>query len=932
MSSILTKQPKDYQKDILNQVISTDASTLIQLPTGSGKTFIAKLIALELTSKDQRVLFVTPQENLMEQTMEEFKSLRPQKVHGAAKYDPQHLISVSTNQTAKNRKDLKPDVIIVDEIHYGYTGKMLAELKDANPNSRIIGLSATPYDQDGVLLKGFEIILDDYDVKYMIENGYLVDIETYAAVPRNLFHKLDNIRIVAGDYDKQALVKLMGDPTAVLEVVNATKDHINKSKKTIIFAVNIKHANLLTEAYKKAGFSCEVLHSETKKQNDEIVSRFKKGYVKVLVSVNMLTTGFDVPDTDMAVIARPTKSQNLYKQMVGRIMRLAPDKTHAILLDCGGVVRNLGYPTDPIQERLKSGRAVGKHLCSFCGSQRLHPKHINEKIYWVCSECGGKKEAKEARIYRCESCNTYSGRNANLYMDDKALTLICQCGHHTVISTPHCNEVLTQVIDPKRKIEIITNRVIREYKELIEKYFGNKELNSYEIKNHIRDIEYKIKRDPDDFLELDLETVINKNNRFIPFVKDEKDAFLKNIPIMGEEIGKSLDKLTLSTTNTLKFISHKYKESVDLKSTHFEIKKTFTCDDTYKSNMMNPIRKANDAILELFTDKLWQDGFVYLSIENLLAVARMTKILEYADKIFLEKEMIQEKQFLKNFHESIEINFKNIHLGVLANTTSKMNKVISKKIKNDLDLIFDFNEAIEANIRQIAKALKIADDDIDDLFEIIVYSMQTTTQLSTSVNHEMKTVERKIFESRYPKISKLVYLEVRLIKNPDVKMKFINLAIETYQSNNTQMIFEEIEKIIETETKNAKIKNVHKEILLQLNKQAFEVKKFDLWHDSFFYLSYENFEGILGVFTLLGDNLKKSINSYFLENNEIDAKALALHMRSELHYTESNSFDIWKQKHPQEKKENLLKNSKKFKQFFNETIRNKIADFEKILS
>lgn len=789
-------QLRPYQIDIIQATIETNAPILIQVPTGGGKTVIAKEIALTLTARDQHVLFIAPKIILMDQTAEVFKGMKPHIVHGNHKYDPNHHILISTIQTAVNRKDLNPDVIIVDEVHHGYTGKNLEELKLAHPNSRIIGLSATPYDKDGVLLKGFDVVLNDYDIDYMIENGYLVHIEAFTAVRQNLNH----IKIVAGDYDKVELGKLMGNRNAVLEVVNATKERIAKSKKTIVFAVDINHAKLLTEAYKQAGLMANIVHSEQDKQEQkDIIEHFKKGHLKILVSVLMLTTGFDVPDTDTAVIARPTKSQNLYKQMVGRIMRLAQGKTHGTLLDCGNVL-HLGNPTDPIKERIKSNESSGKHLCASCGSSKLYPKKEGEKTFWICSVCGYKKEAKEARLYQCNSCKKFHGHSANLHLDEESLTLICDCGHCTIISIPQCDEVLVQVFDPKR-IEFMTKRILNQYQSLIVKYFGIEELKNIKIQTHIKELQYAIKQNPERFYSIDLEKFILSDNKFVGFDKifmDANDNIKMKISLNINEIGESSDKLILSTINTLKFISQKYKESDDLKSTHFEIKNEFAFDDIHKSNMMNPMRKANDAILSLFTDNVWQDWFVYLSIENLLAVPRVTKILDYVENTFLEQGKSQEKQILKNFHKFIETTFKNIHLVVLANDTSKTNKIISKKLKNDLNLIFDFNEKIEENIRKIAKILKIDDDDIDDLFETIVYSFSTQadsfineTQYATKTDVILSKAEMKALqeEAKYIKLKSksnaVRYHANTLQKKADI------LILETETLKNNTAVSEE---------------------------------------------------------------------------------------------------------------------------------------------
>ena len=169
---------REYQEDIINQTINSDVDTLIHVPTGGGKTVISRYIAQKLSfHQNKRILFVAPKIILMEQTMKAFSKLNPQCIHSSyPEHNENHKILVSTIQTASRRKSLHPNVIIVDEIHYGYDGTMLKRLRESHPNARIIGLSATPYDSSGVLLKGFDLILDKYDMQYMINNKYLVDI------------------------------------------------------------------------------------------------------------------------------------------------------------------------------------------------------------------------------------------------------------------------------------------------------------------------------------------------------------------------------------------------------------------------------------------------------------------------------------------------------------------------------------------------------------------------------------------------------------------------------------------------------------------------------------------------------------------------------------------------------------------------------------
>lgn len=442
----------DYQKNIVNRTLQTKESTLIQLPTGGGKTHIATAIiqnVIDLFGDFSQVLFIAPKIVLMEQTIKAFEKadLKPQKVHGVNKFNINHRVLVSTLHTASRRKKLKPDIIIVDEVHYGFKGDMLKKLIKNNPDARLIGLSATPYDESGKRLKGF-LYIDDISVQFLMNNGFLVPkLRQYELVKQNL----SGIKIIAGDYDKSELSTVVCNKNTILEIVETTREFISNSKKTIVFAVDIMHAEILTKAYQDAGFSAQALHSKSRNDDndepleiEEAINDFRKGSTKVLVSVLMLTTGFDVPDTDCAVIARPTKSQNLYKQMVGRILRKAENKKEAILLDCGNVINNLGMPLAPIVE-VKELKNTPENKCSECESTNIKLIKRKDTMFWKCLDCDYEKELKSAN-YKCENCNEVYGLEGDFIFEDNKLFLDCSCGYKTVISE-YNDEELVEVID-----------------------------------------------------------------------------------------------------------------------------------------------------------------------------------------------------------------------------------------------------------------------------------------------------------------------------------------------------------------------------------------------------------------------------------------------------------------------------------------------------
>lgn len=122
-------------------------------------------------------------------------------------------------------------------------------------------------------------------------------------------------------------------------MINASKEYVVNRNATIVFAININHCILISKEYSENGIVCFPIHSRLSKYEQNILlESFKKGLIKVLVAVEQLTTGFDVPHVDTIVIARPTKSINLYTQMLGRVLRPYKDKEKSLFIDCAGLI------------------------------------------------------------------------------------------------------------------------------------------------------------------------------------------------------------------------------------------------------------------------------------------------------------------------------------------------------------------------------------------------------------------------------------------------------------------------------------------------------------------------------------------------------------------------------------------------------------------
>ncbi len=530
---------RPYQQDIVDKTLNTTKSTLIQIPTGGGKTLISKEIAIKLINDfGKQVLFVAPKIVLMQQTAEVFKNLKPHILHGTSKFDKNHHTLISTIQTA-SRRDINPDVIIIDEIHYGYDGVMIEKLIKDKPNLRIIGLSATPYDINGYLLKGFDVVLNQYDMKYMIQNGYLVPIRSFVLVSPDL----SNVKILAGDYETNELSKAMSKNKIILEIVKTSKPFIENSNKVIVFAVDINHAELLKIAFCEEGFVAAALHSNlSKEQVDLEIDRFKKGYTKILVSVLMLTTGFDVPETDVAIIARPTKSQNLYKQMVGRIARLSKDKKYGVLLDCGNVIQNLGKPLDPIIEKDELDKKTQKLLCKKCDSEHIKLKKAKDHLYWECQDCGDIKELEKKNQYKCENCKKEYGFEGDFELVNNKLYLNCACGYETLISEFKGNEKFIEV-ESDSNIEEEFKKFIVTYIFFIKKYFGVNALLNKKVRTIILELKDEYYSNPSIYTDEEIKRKVFQDNQKL-FEKKRNNS--QNIEFLSfEEAKKYIKKLNI---------------------------------------------------------------------------------------------------------------------------------------------------------------------------------------------------------------------------------------------------------------------------------------------------------------------------------------------------------------------------------------------------
>ena len=301
----------------------------------------------------------------------------------------------------------------------------LADMKVINPHVRVIGLTATPFRLKGGLICKPENILNEicYEagLKEMIQQGYLSPLISRAGRAEA---NLANLHIRGGEFLSDEVAAAMDNDALVTsacrEIVELTRDR----KSVLIFTASVDHCKHVAEKIQAfSGKECAIVTGDTSPaERAEIIARFKGEFIpadlfgtpkpplKFLANVNVLTCGFDAPNTDCVVMLRPTNSPGLLIQCAGRGTRLSPEtgKTNCLFLDYGGNILRHG-PLDMIKVKEPGSGKGGDAPAKKC-PQCLALIHAG---YTACPECGyvfPPKESNDKMTQTASSAGVISGQ------------------------------------------------------------------------------------------------------------------------------------------------------------------------------------------------------------------------------------------------------------------------------------------------------------------------------------------------------------------------------------------------------------------------------------------------------------------------------------------------------------------------------------------
>ncbi len=301
---------ENYDKGISKQLI-------VQC-TGSGK----RMQAVSLAKHFNRTLFIAHREELIIQAYEEIDQYWPMQVGiiKASRFELEKRIVVASVQTLHNRLDrIAPDtfqLVIVDEAHHFCSRTFLKTARHFIPKL-LTGWTATPKRLDGLSLSNiFDDIIFRYTIEDGIRDGYLAPMEAYQIKTAT---DISDVKRTAGDFNIKQLSEKIDSELRNNLIVHKYKEY-TPGMQAIAYCVDMDHAYNLRDKFIMNGISCATIVSDKKRCPDrtEIIKDFRNREIDVITNVNILTEGFDYDDIGCVIMGRPTQSETLYVQAIGR--------------------------------------------------------------------------------------------------------------------------------------------------------------------------------------------------------------------------------------------------------------------------------------------------------------------------------------------------------------------------------------------------------------------------------------------------------------------------------------------------------------------------------------------------------------------------------------------------------------------------------------
>ena len=364
-------------------------AVLFVLPTGGGKTVVFSHIAQQAAARGNRIAVLVHRVELLEQASRSLAALGVE--HGLIASGrsmnlraPVQVASVGS--LVRRLEVLPPDffqLVVVDESHHASASTWGKALEHFN-TAKVLGVTATPCRSDGQALGAwFTSMVLGPTPAWLTDNGYLAPARVYAPP---IGCTTQGLRRRMGDFDLRQAAGALGGSRILGDAVSHYQRHL-AGRTAIGFCCSIAHAEAVAEAFSEHGIKAASIDgtqdAETRRQ---LLEALGAGELKVLTSCNLIGEGVDVPSVGGCILLRPTQSEALHLQMIGRCLRPQPGK-EAVILDHVGNLERLGHHLEERHWTLQGSQrrerqtAAAIKVCPqcFCTTTR----RVSE-----CPECG----------------------------------------------------------------------------------------------------------------------------------------------------------------------------------------------------------------------------------------------------------------------------------------------------------------------------------------------------------------------------------------------------------------------------------------------------------------------------------------------------------------------------------------------------------------
>jgi superfamily II DNA or RNA helicase len=307
---------------------------LLDHATGAGKTVTAITDAGRLGG---RTLWLVHRSNLVAQTQREFQTHWPEVetgryTAGCRETDADNLVG-TIQSIADHLEEFAPtefSYLVIDEAHHAAAETYRRVLGYFQPRF-ILGLTATVERADGQdLLELFRNCAHRLTLREAVERGELVPIRC-VRVATNV--DLSKVRYNQVQYNRRDIEETIAIPARDRLIVNTYLEHV-PGRKAVAFAVNVRHGDDLAEEFRRAGVAAQSVSGRMpSREREQHLHAFREGQLRVLCACDILNEGWDCPDVEVLLMARPTLSKVIYLQQLGRGTRRAPGKECLIVFD-----------------------------------------------------------------------------------------------------------------------------------------------------------------------------------------------------------------------------------------------------------------------------------------------------------------------------------------------------------------------------------------------------------------------------------------------------------------------------------------------------------------------------------------------------------------------------------------------------------------------